>query len=58
MVQDLGQASRFASLRGSSLIVLVLLFPLVLSNHPAGVALGILVFLFTFFFPGYLLLGP
>jgi hypothetical protein len=58
MVQDLGQASRFASLRGSSLIVLVLLFPLVLSNHPEGVALGILVFLFTFFFPGYLLLGP
>ena len=58
MVQDLGQASRFASLRGLSLIVLVLLFPLVLSNHPEGMAFGILVFLFTFFFPGYLLLGP
>ena len=58
MVQNLGQANRFASFSGSSLTVLVLLVPLFLSNHPAGAALGILVFLFIFFFPGYLLLSP
>jgi hypothetical protein len=56
MVQSIGQASRFAFLQGSSLIFLLLLVPIVLSNHPAGVVLGILVFVVIFFFPGYLLL--
>jgi len=56
MLHNIGQASHFAFLQGSLLIFLLLLIPLVLSNHPEGATLGILVFVVIFFFPGYLLL--
>lgn len=56
MVNNTNQASRFAFLQSSLLIFLLLLIPLVLSNHPEGAILGILLFLVIFFFPGYLLL--
>ncbi len=56
MAQSAGQASRFGFLQGLSLLFLLLLVPLALSNHAEGAALGILVFLVVFFFPGYLLL--
>jgi hypothetical protein len=56
MVQNISQASRFAFLQALSVIFLLLLVPLVLSNHPEGVILGILAFVVVFFFPGYLLL--
>ena len=57
MVQEIGQPSRFAFLQGSSLIFLLFLVPLVLSNHPGGAVLGVLFFFVIFFFPGYLLLA-
>src|SRR5712692_2620046 len=56
MVDNIGQASHFASLQASLLIFLLLLIPLVLSNHPEGAVVGILVFAVVFVFPGYLLL--
>jgi hypothetical protein len=56
MAQSIGQANRFAFLQGLSLSFLLLLVPLVLSNHPKSAALGILVFAIIFFFPGYLVL--
>lgn len=55
-MQNINEARRFAILQGSSLIVLLLLVPLVLSNNPGGAGLGILIFVVVFFFPGYLLL--
>ena len=56
MGHNVAQASHFAFLQVSLLIFLLLAVPLVLSNHPIGAALGILVFAVLFFFPGYLLL--
>jgi hypothetical protein len=56
MSQNSVRASRFALLQVSSLIFLILLVPLALSNHPVGAALSILIFVVIFFFPGYLLL--
>ncbi len=56
MAQSIGQASRFAFLQGLSLLFLLLLVPLALSNHVESAALGILVFAVIFFFSGYLLL--
>jgi hypothetical protein len=56
MSQNTVRANRFALLQVSLLIVLTLLVPLSLSTHPAGAALGILIFAVIFFFPGYLLL--
>ena len=57
MAQSIAQASRFAFLQAISLLFLVLLVPLALSNHMGGAASGILIFLVVFFFPGYLLLS-
>jgi hypothetical protein len=57
MVDKIGQASHFAFLQASLLAFLLLLIPVVLSNHPEGAILGILVFVVIFFFPGYLLLS-
>src|SRR6202011_1828069 len=56
MMHNVGQTGHFAFVRGSLLIVLLVLVPLVLSNSPVGAALGILVLAVIFFFPGYLLL--
>jgi hypothetical protein len=56
MVQNTGQPSRFAFLQLSLLVLLLLFVPLVLSNSPKGAISAILVFVFLFFFPGYLLL--
>ena len=61
MAPDIVQASHFRVLQVSSLLFLLLLFlllliPLALSNHPAGTAIGLLVFVLTFCLPGYLLL--
>ena len=55
-MQNISQPRRFAIFQASSLIFLFLLVPLVLSNNPEGSALGIVVFVVIFFFPGYLLL--
>ncbi len=56
MVDNIDQASHFASLQASLLIFLLLLIPLTLSNRPEGAVVGILVFAVVFVFPGYLLL--
>ena len=56
MVRNIGQAGRFAPLQSLALIFLLLLVPIVLSNHPAGAILRILLFVVMFFFPGYLML--
>jgi hypothetical protein len=56
MEHNTDQANHFAFLQSSLLIFLLLLIPLVLSNHPGGAALGVLVFVVIYFFPGYLLL--
>jgi hypothetical protein len=56
MAQSTGQASHSAFLQGLSLIFLLLLVPLLLSNHAEGAVLSILLFFVMFFFPGYLLL--
>lgn len=59
MVRNIGQTGRFALLQSSApifLLFLLFLAPVVLSNHPAGTILGILLFVVLFFFPGYLLL--
>ena len=56
MAQSTAQASRFGFLQGLSLLFLLLLVPVALSNHTGGAASGILIFLVIFFFPGYLLL--
>ncbi len=56
MVRNIGQFRHFAFLQGSLLILLLFLIPLVLSNHPGGTVLGLLVFVVVFVFPGYLLL--
>jgi hypothetical protein len=56
MVHDIGQASQFRVLLVSALIFLVLLVPLAVCNHPGSAALGIFVFVLTFFLPGCLLL--
>jgi len=55
MGHNISQAGHFAFLQLSLLIFLLLAVPLALSNHPVGAALGILVFVVVFFFPGYLL---
>jgi hypothetical protein len=57
MSQNTVRANHFALLQVSSLIFLTLLVPLALSNHPAGTALGTLIFAVMFFFPGYLFLA-
>jgi hypothetical protein len=56
MGHNIGQASHLAFLQVSLVILLLLLIPVSLSNHPKGALLGILVFVVIFFFPGYLLL--
>jgi len=56
MVPKIGQASPFALLFASLLASLLLLIPIVLSNHPEGTILGMFAFVIIFFFPGYLLL--
>ena len=56
----LDKPSRLTLAQGAGLLVLLfllLLIPLVLSNHPAGTALGGLFFVVIFFFSGYLLLS-
>jgi hypothetical protein len=50
-------ARPFAFLQASLLILLLVLFPLALSNNPGGEISGILVLGVLFFFPGYLLLS-
>jgi len=57
MVDNIGQVNHFAFLQASLLAFVLLLIPVVLSNHPEGAILGILVFVVIFFFPGYLLLS-
>jgi hypothetical protein len=56
MVLNCDQATHFEFLQASLLAFLLLLIPIVLSNHPQGAALGILVLVVVFCFPGYLLL--
>lgn len=56
MVHNSGQAGHFEFLQCSVLIFLLLLVPIVLSNRPKGAALGALLFVVIFVFPGYLLL--
>jgi dTDP-4-amino-4,6-dideoxygalactose transaminase len=59
MVQSLAKA-RLTLSQGVGLVCilfLLLLTPLVLSNHPAGAALSGLILIVIFFFPGYVLLG-
>src|SRR5208282_5809677 len=56
MVHNIGQANYFAFLRSSLLIFLLLIIPVVLSNHPEGAVVGLLVLVVVFVFPGYLLL--
>ncbi|HVN18500.1 MAG TPA: hypothetical protein VMU05_07000 [Dongiaceae bacterium] len=41
----------------ASLLTLLVVIPLALSNHPAGAISGMLFLLIAFFFPGYLLLS-
>jgi hypothetical protein len=55
-MNNVAQANYSAFFWTSVLIILVLLIPIVLAIHPAGVILGALVFLVTFVFPGYLFL--
>ena len=57
MLQKSGQASRFALLQGPLLIFLLLLLPVLFSNHPGGTLFGFLLLAVLFFFPGYLLLS-
>jgi hypothetical protein len=56
MAQSIGQASRFGFFQGLSLLFLLVLVPVALSNHAGGAASGVLIFLVVFFFPGYLVL--
>ena len=55
-MQNISQPTPLAIFQASLLIFLLLLVPVVLSNHPEGSVLGIFVFVVIFFFPGYLLL--
>lgn len=57
MEPNFDQATNFQFLQCSLLIFLLLFIPVVLSNRPAGAALGILLLVVIFFFPGYLLLS-
>jgi hypothetical protein len=56
MVHTSAQAAPFVFFQCSVLIFLLLLVPIILSNDPKGAALGILLFVVIFIFPGYLLL--
>jgi hypothetical protein len=56
MVKNIARANYSAFLWTSVLIILVLLIPIALAIHPAGVIVGVLVFIVAFVFPGYLFL--
>lgn len=59
IVEDLAKSKRSSLFQRFGLLCVLfvlLVIPLALSNHPAGTALSGMVFVFFFFFRGYLLL--